>query len=430
MAEAASSTPALAQQPPASPMQLSPTAPSSHAAAAALPADAMAHSSPPLSSSPSAAERAAMLTSFLALADVQQRYAQPRTVLFAALDEHQHAQELLAKFKAICTPPSIRLPASLALNIVKRCKLVAPPSDPHFFATDVAALQAIEKEATERVYSVLLEAKTKHLKMLHTAAQPSLFTARTLIAHTEFVREYAADTDTLYVPASQSAASSASAFPIDDAVAHFTAHLHSEVAAVTALSVEQRRAAREQQAAAQAAERDAQETVLAGAHTGESIRSIAIKAVRSEMAATASTHSSKAASSSHHSAHRNNENRAVSHAASSSSHSSKKQNAASHAHSSRTLHSKRPAPQDELRVTTDVQGDRRVQQSRSHAGHAANDKHSSSSHPKNAKGGDRSSRPRQSQAAALQGKRKHEGAGGNMSDTANRQHQQHPRRRH
>ena len=372
-----------------------------------------------------------MLTSFLALAVVQQRYTEPRAVLSAALEEHQHAQERLAKFKAICTPPSIRLPASLALNIVKRCKLIPPPADPHFFATDVAALQAIEKEATERVYSVLLEAKTKHLKMLHTAAQPSLFTARTLTAHTEFVREYAADTDMLYVPASQSAAVS-SAFPIDDAVAHFTAHLHSEVAAVTALSVEQRRAAREQKAAAQAAERDAQETVLAGAHTGENIRSIAIKAVRSEMAAAASTHSSKAATLPHHSAHRNNESRAASHAASSSSHSSKKQNAASHAHSSRTLHSKRPAPQDELRVTTDVQGDRRVQQSRSHAGHAANDKHSSSSHPKNAKGGDRSSRPRQPQAAALQGKRKHEGAGGNMSDTANmqHQHQQHPHRRH
>ena len=308
---------------------------------------------------------------------------------------------------------------------MKRCKLIPPPADPQFFATEVAALAAIEKEASEKIYTLLLEAKSKHLKLLHTAAHPSLFTARTLAAHAEFVREYATDANALYVSASQSAAAaaSASAFPIADAIAHFESHLHAEVAAVTSLTLEQRRAAREQKAAAQAAELKAQETVLGGAHTGETIRSIAVKAVHSEM------------TGSHRLIHPH-PRRITLHTGTTTTEQPRKPHRPRHTpRRSRTPHLTPLAPRNRS-----VRGRRRrmsfasprmsketAAESNSHARTLAilrTTGNHPSSHPKNAKGGDRSSRPRQPQAAALQGKRKHEGAGGNMSDTANMQHQQ------
>lgn len=384
-----------------------------------------------------------MLASFLARPAVQQRYAEPRSAFLAALEEHQRADELLTKFKAACasSAPSIRLPTSLALNIVKRCKLSPPAADPHFFATETAALALIEKEASEKIYNVLLEAKSKQVKHLHAAAKPPVFAAHALAAHTAYVRSIAADTNALYVSASQpaSAADSASVFPIADAIAHFELHLQSVVADVVSLTVDQRRAAQAAKAAALAAESQAQETVLAGAHTGETIRSIAEKVVHRELKAAAKpaaaassshSHSNKAASSQHRPAPRNNDNRTASHAASSSSHASTKPNATSHANTSGLPNSKhRPRPRDELLVTTDTEGDRRVQGSRSHAGHSANNMVSSSSHPKNARGGDRSPRPRRPQAAASKGKRKQGDEEQSMSDTASAQHQQRPHKR-
>ena len=63
-----------------------------------------------------------------------------------------------------------------SLNLVKRSRLIPPQADPYFFATDVAALAAIEREASEKIYNVLLAAKNKHLKSLHTAAMALVFT--------------------------------------------------------------------------------------------------------------------------------------------------------------------------------------------------------------------------------------------------------------
>lgn len=393
-------------------------------------------SSPPsLSSSSLSLASAARLKSFLALEPVQRRYSEPAVVFTAALTEYQRAAERLTAFKTTCnsSPPSIRLPTTHALNIVGRAKLEAPAAgQPDFFNEDLKLLAEIEREATEKVYNVLVAAKERHLNMLQKLANANTFLISTLKSHSEFIRTFAVDNDKHYeaIPSSQFAAlaaNSSSTFPINDAIRHFELHLHSVIASVTATSVQKAAEAAAAKAATIAADHAAQETVMGGAHNGKSIALIAEQAVDRRLAqqnrSAASAHSSSSASNSskHPSVKgKNNGNRAASSAASSSSSS----------HSREALHSKpqqhkrrREDSADGIRITADA-GSRTVH-SGNHSGQSAKKQATHPhSHPKTAQRGDRSHLT----APAASGNRRQQGNAGSSSGTGNKRHQSKNRR--
>ena len=399
-------------------------------AAAASNNDAhMAHSSHPSSATPSA--RDAQLSSFLALAEVRKRYAAPRTELSAAMVELSNAQRHLDNFKQACNhaAPSFSLPVSVAPKLATKANLsrLAPASEPNLLASEIHSLKEIEREMSQKVYPVMLEAKTKVVQYWAQQANAQRFTASAIAAHTTFVEQYAAQSNIHYIPSSQLAAASAAhddfTFPTAAAVAHFASHLHAEVGRVVAESIEQRQAEKARKDAAALDEHKAQETVLGGAHTGETIGLIATKAA-TRVAKDAVAHALQASTSSTHSS-------------ATAANSSSNRSANPHAHPQHAGHKQQPkrrladsssnARGSGLHISSNAYGDRNVRQ-RSHNAKHANSTSSSNPHPKNAKGGDRPQPQRQHpfgrhQAAASGQQRQPRGSAGNTSATGSKQQQ-------
>lgn len=234
----------------------------------------------------------ATLQQFLLRPGVKQRYADAIDTFTAARNELHTMEASLAKFTKVCNshPPSIRLPSSMQLNIVKRAQLPAVTSDPSFHSAASAELQRIESETSSQIYEILLKAKTKHVEHLRSQCNAHSFAFRILESHRQFVTEFASEYDRNFGIQSHAAASSAattpahSAFPLDAAVTHFRDYLNEQLVRLVMLGVEELNADRERRKAAAAAEYAAQEQTLAGAHTGETISLLANRAVDRRLA--------------------------------------------------------------------------------------------------------------------------------------------------
>jgi len=242
---------------------------------------------------------AATLATFLARPAVQERFADACLSYERAVEELDAARATRDKFVAACTKhlPATSLPPSLQLKLVVRAKLTPVAGSPDFYSSEIAALQQIEKEASARIYDTLKQAKDRHVAHLQSQCNAHSFLERHLQEHKRFVSAFAADYDAAYGsppaaspapadPAAASASSSAcsSSFPLDAAVADFMQRLRSHISAHLMQGVDARRAEFERKQRAAAEESKAQETVLAGAHTGQTIAMVAERTVAKRVA--------------------------------------------------------------------------------------------------------------------------------------------------
>ena len=409
-------------------MSTGPTAPAAAASAAASAAVASPFDTAALSLTSlnaSSAARLALLTRFIAQPQVQQRYAAAESDYLSASTALHQAMEKRDKFKAACNsnPPAIRLPSSMQMHLVKHAKLTPVATDAAFYREQIAALELIESESAAKIYTTLLAAKNKHIAHLQAQANVHAFLQRTLKDYRQFVVAYAADFDNRYgappaaAASSSSAASAASAassasepassFPINDAVNHFDSHLQQRVNELILLTVTDQQTRLANKAQAIVEDSKAQEQVLAGAHSGESIAMIVQQKVaplqqqlrqllqQQQRTAQQTPHSAAAVavtaprSNTQHKHSKSNAHVTFD----GSSHSSAKPKPSSTlAHDARPRNRKRSAdePSEQLQIT--AQGHDRSVTSRGHAGHAANND-SSNSRSKNVRGGDRSLTP-------------------------------------
>jgi hypothetical protein len=373
----------------------------------------------------------ATLDRFLALSEVRRRYAAEPAAYTAAFALLRTAQSELERFKlrTATSSDASRLPHALQLNVVKRAKLTPVAGQPAFYATETAELERIEREASTSIYATLLKAKEKHVTHLTAHASMHSFILRHTEQYRDYVTRYAVDYNTqIGAPApaapdaaAASASTSSTAFPTDAAVAHFARHLDTEISSLVLLSVEEERQRRETAAQAAAQEHAAQEQVLAGAQSGQTITMLAnnalekklaplqqqVRHLQQQQAHTQRTDRSHAPRNDRGQQHRTTQpERAHGHRTPSSSTPSPSSTApaamtptaASHRPDRNTNKRHRDASPTQLHIS--AHGDRRHVSATTHAGHTGNQRTNNSApaaRSKNAKGGDR--RPPQARNA-------------------------------
>lgn len=219
------------------------------------------------------ASHTAVCDQFIASDAVQQLYADAVSRYITLHDQLHSARSQLDKFKEACnrSAPRVSLPKSMQLRLVDSAHFTAVDGQPAFYADDITALRAIEEDATARIITTVTAAKEKHIVHLTSRVNQLAFTTNEQAVYAAFLQEHAAGYEASVGPG---------AFPTAALLAHFAAHLHSHLtgAALTASMklLEQRKHA----AAAAAADRDTQESVmLQGAHDGKIIAAVAAKIV-------------------------------------------------------------------------------------------------------------------------------------------------------
>jgi len=239
------------------------------------------------------------LAQFLSRPAVLQRFASACSSYERAVEELDAARAARDKFVAACTKhlPATSLPPSLQLRLVTKAKLTPVAGSADFYGSELATLQQIEKEASTRIYDTLKQAKDKHVAHLQSQCNAHAFLHRSQQEHRQFVSAFAADYDAAYgsppasstaeaasAAASASSSASSSSFPLEAAVADFVQRLQSHISAHLMQGVDARRAEFERKQRAAAEESKAQETVLAGAHTGQTIAMVAERTVAKRVA--------------------------------------------------------------------------------------------------------------------------------------------------
>jgi hypothetical protein len=225
---------------------------------------------------------------FLSLPNTQQLFEAAATKYRAASAEWKHADSALKKFVAVCTKDgsAISLPGRLRWKLVEQSQLFAVADNDAFYAKEIADLKQIEKEASERAYDALKRAKEKHVAYLRQICNAQSFIASSMEEFRKYVTRFASELDTLYGSAPSAAAASAAAAAvsssvtshsrhfIDSAVAAFVQHMHQQVNRHVVEHSDQAVAEDDRKAADSAAKHNAQETVLAGATTGQTITAL------------------------------------------------------------------------------------------------------------------------------------------------------------
>jgi hypothetical protein len=177
-----------------------------------------------------------------------------------------------------------RLPAKLQWGLSKAVALSRDGVQDDFYSDERKQLAAIERDASDKAYDILLAAKDKHIAHLATCSNTRSFVEATEQAFAAELGRIADKFDQQSQADSSALSQTAYSFPRAAVAQYFSEELlrrlqAMQLAAVTADSAEERRLA-----ANLTAEHQAKETVLAGAHTGETLSRLAEQAARKTMA--------------------------------------------------------------------------------------------------------------------------------------------------
>jgi hypothetical protein len=247
-----------------------PTASAASASPAAAAANAAAaHSSSALNTDTNIQP---LITMYNNRPSVKEQYSRVHTEF---LDQHRDlakAKSGLSKFKEKCNLNGVfrSLPKAISLDVVSRLRLPAVFNMPDYWKSTEEAVQKIEHDAGEQIYNTVLAAKVKHLAHLQQQSTPAIFIAASLKRFSESTREFATVFQkTMSLP-----------FPSDACIALFDAHVRSVVLADAMNSIDTVIAQEQHAEALKKADHIAQQAVLAGAHDGNNIRTIAAEAAR------------------------------------------------------------------------------------------------------------------------------------------------------
>jgi hypothetical protein len=204
----------------------------------------------------------------------------------------QDAQKRLSDFQSEKLSGSSVLPRNLRIGITDRINkshtLPNVNNDPSFYKEERDALSKLERETEQSIYTILEKAKEKHIANLTKEKQTNTFITREVKTFTAYVTQYANAFDDMCTPSDTSALVTttvsdlsdvpSNTFPQQEAITHFENQLHTLINEHLALLVAKKfddAAERERQ---QAADIAAQEKIVQGAHTGETLTALAQRA--------------------------------------------------------------------------------------------------------------------------------------------------------
>lgn len=186
-----------------------------------------------------------------------------------------------------------KLPASLSLKIVYNLRLPEVPGDASFYKEELAVLTKLEIDAQKTIFEQIVAARTRHMQHLAQQSNAQAFIAREMATFKQIVSTWADQHDSLLsaAPSADSAAAAAAAgtsapaldsnaFPRQCAIDSFESSLHRIIQGHAAMIIQKSIDAAELQQQRQAAENNAQQNILAGAHTGQTITKLAERAAQ------------------------------------------------------------------------------------------------------------------------------------------------------
>lgn len=168
-----------------------------------------------------------------------------------------------------------QLPRQLLLHMSSRTKPNAVPGNDNFYADELDEIRQLERETSDKFFDILVKTKEKLVKFLEKKCNIRDF----VIATVQESRPYLDNYTTQYnrqvgvdpLIASQSSYSLSTA----EVISHFETELFSRLSAQAFARADAKEKERQQKANKLIEENKAQESVLAGAHTGETIAMIA-----------------------------------------------------------------------------------------------------------------------------------------------------------
>lgn len=177
-----------------------------------------------------------------------------------------------------------KLPAKLQWGLSKAAHLSLDAVQSDFYAAEQKQLIAIEREASDKAYDALLAAKDKHIDFLASRCNTRTFvtaTEQTFAVELQRIADYY---DRESQADSLAASQAAFAFPRAAVATYFSEELHRRLQALHLAAVSANSAEQQRIAADLAAENQSKETVLAGAHTGETLSRLAEQAAKKLLA--------------------------------------------------------------------------------------------------------------------------------------------------
>ena len=224
---------------------------------------------------------------FLSLPLVDERIATACKDFTEATAALTKSRQQLERFKANGAKQgrSKQLPANLCLNMVSRTRLIAVPDDDKFYEPDMQLIRQLERVTSDQYFDLLVSAREKHIKLLERKCNIAHFTTLTVAefrpALDRFATKYNIECgiDPLVPSQSQSLV----VFQTELVASHFESQLRERLMAQAIARAESSEKEEKRRADQTVDEHQAQEAVLAGAHTGQTISSIAQKTVDKRM---------------------------------------------------------------------------------------------------------------------------------------------------
>lgn len=226
---------------------------------------------------PPSTTASSVLSLFVSTDDVRERYTAVVDRYATRLLALKRARDSFDKFQKACstdTAGHIKLPRSLALNLVTSARFDAVEGDPAFYKEATDAITLIDHTATDAFHQALVAAKQKHLTHIEERAKQNIFMDAEITSHRIFVTVRSVEYDLSAGPGS---------FPTEAAMAHFTQHLVNELPKATLSAAMNAIEQREKARAAAVIDSAAREIIDDGTHNGQTIASVATKAVRKEL---------------------------------------------------------------------------------------------------------------------------------------------------
>ncbi len=217
---------------------------------------------------------------------VQQRLTAACAKYSAAAAALQKATEARDRFVNSGSKNGVskQLPAKLDWKLSKTAHFSSDAVPAEFFASDRTTLRAIEREATEKAFDALLAAKEKHIAFLKQHSSVREFVNTAAAEFLSELKRIAADFDSRSQADANALSQAEFAYPLNAVAAYFNSELHKRLAALNIAAGEAKLLQEHRLAEQRSEEYKAQETVLTGAHTGQSIAFVAEQAIDKRLA--------------------------------------------------------------------------------------------------------------------------------------------------
>jgi hypothetical protein len=222
---------------------------------------------------------------FFAAPLVQQRLTEACTSYSAAISALQKARDAREHFvnSACKGGGSKQLPKKLQWKLTEQLHFPTDSMPGDFFRSHQEKLRAIEREATEKAYEALLAAKDDHVAALLQRTNLAHFVAATSAEFSKTLTQMATEFNEQINTNPMAPSQSDFAFPTADVARYFHRELINRLNAQTLERVAAQAAEQQRLSAARAEDSKAQELVLAGAHTGQTISMLAQKQIQQSL---------------------------------------------------------------------------------------------------------------------------------------------------